>query len=491
MAVLPRELEANENSLFQRMLSVIRHRSRRNLMRRNLHDAKEKLDKVGFSVPPHMVDFQTPLGWAEKAVSVPAARIRREGFRMLGESSLADDLELIFEDRHNRRLEAGATKSSLKHGPAFVFVTRGDVEKGEPEVVFSAKSALEATCIQDPRTGIVRAALELVGRNKALLYLPGMVLSVDKGGANGWKVTAEYPQAHQLVLCEPQIWDWDLDRPFGRSRITRPLIGSIHQGVRTLLLSDVTAEFFSRPQRALMGASEEHFTDKDGNPLDIWKMITGSIWALPDVWDDDEGKLVRPKLEQLQQASMQPHNDMFKGVALRVASETSLPIGYLGVQENQPASADAIRAAEADMISLIEHQIEISYKLSSLNLARKALAVLHDGLPDSMLADLRGLSVRFLDPGTPTVAARSDAALKYTQAFPNGDPQVAMELYGLSEDQIKRNLEYMRRNQSNSLVQELIKRNASTQPETPATPATPATAEPAGQATGGAGQGAS
>ncbi|MGP5524648.1 hypothetical protein ACTXM3_15390, partial [Glutamicibacter arilaitensis] len=231
---------------------------------------------------------------------------------------------------------------------------------------------------------------------------------------------------------------------------------------------------------------EEHFTDKDGNPLDIWKMITGSIWALPDVWDDDEGKLVRPKLEQLQQASMQPHNDMFKGVALRVASETSLPIGYLGVQENQPASADAIRAAEADMISLIEHQIEISYKLSSLNLARKALAVLHDGLPDSMLADLRGLSVRFLDPGTPTVAARSDAALKYTQAFPNGDPQVAMELYGLSEDQIKRNLEYMRRNQSNSLVQELIKRNASTQLETPATPAT---AGATGQATEGAGQG--
>lgn len=450
-----RDLEATELRLFKRMQKLIRQRSTRNILRRNLHDSKRKLDKVGFSVPPHMIDFQTPLGWAEKAVSVPSARIRREGFRMLSESSLLDDLNEVFDDRHNRRLEAGATKSSLKHGPAFVFVTPGDVDKGEPKVVFSAKSALEATCIQDPRTGIVTAALELVGRNSALLYLPGVVLTLDVMGSNGWKVTGESKQAHNLVLCEPYIWDWDLDRPFGRSRITRPLIGAMESGVRTLLRTDVTAEFFSRPQRALMGADESHFTDADGNPLDVWKMITGSIWALPDVWDDDEGKLVRPQLQQLQQASMQPHNDMFKGIALRVASETSMPIGYLGVQENQPASADAIRAAEADMIALIEYQLEISYKLSSINLARKALAVYHNGLTPGLETDLRGLSVRYMDPGTPTVSARSDSALKYTQAFPNGDPEVAMELYGLSDDQIKRNTAYMRRNKAGSLIERL------------------------------------
>lgn len=448
----PRELEASERSLFQKMrLSIHRH-SKRNQIRRNLHDAKNRLDKVGFSVPPHMVDFQTPLGWAEKSVSVPSARIFRQGFRLPVKSTLLGELDEIFDSPHATRVESGATKSSMKHGPAFMFITPGDTDKGEPKVIFSAKSALEATCIQNPRTGGVTAALELVGKNEALLYLPGIVLELAKDSAGKWLVTDEMPQGHDLVLCEPYIWDWDLDRPFGRSRITRPLIGTILSGIRTLLRQEVTAEFFSAPQRSLLGASEEHFTDKDGNPIDIWKLITGGIWGLPDTWDDDEGKLVRPELKQLQQASMQPHSEMFNGIVLRAASELQMPVSYLGVQHNQPQNEGAIRAEEASMIALIEHQINISYSLAAVNLARKALAVFHNKWDASMAKDLRGLSARFADPGTPTIQARSDAALKYNQAFPNGDPEVAMEMYGLTDDQIKRNLSYARLAEGKALL---------------------------------------
>lgn len=448
---MARDLEASEATLFTGMLRTIRQRRQRNQLRRNLYDAKSKLDRIGFSVPPHMVDFQTPVGWAEKAVSVPAARIRREGFRLPGESSLMDDLKTIFDNNYAVRLESGAVKSSMKHGPAFVFVTPGDELLGEPRVIFSAKSALEATCVQDPRTGVVTSALEVVDRDSALLYLPGVVLEIVRD-AGKWVVADEAKQPHNLVLCEPYVWDWDLDRPFGRSRISRPLIGAIDRGVRTLLRGEVTAEFFSAPQRSLLGADESHFTDEAGNRIDLWKAITGGVWALPDVWDEDEGKLVRAQLQQLQQASMTPHFEMFKSIALQVASETSLPMSYLGVQENQPAAEGAIRAAEADMIALIEYQIHMSYQLASVNLARKALAVFHAGVPASMATDLRGLSARFADPGTPTVQARSDAALKYQMAFPDGDPVLAMEMYGLTDEQINRNLDYARRAGAGSVL---------------------------------------
>lgn len=452
-----RDLTEHERQLFSQMRRSIRDCGRRNRLRRNLYDAKTKLDRIGFSVPPHMVDFQTPVGWAEKAVSVPAARIRREGFRMLNDSSLMEDLNEIFDDPHTQRVEAGATKSSLKHGPAFMFMTRGDTDAGEPPVVFTPKSALEASCIQNRRTGEVTAALEVISRRKALLYMPGLVVElIFARGPEKWVVSKEYPQGHDLVLCEPYVWDWDIDRPFGRSRISRPLIGLMDRGVRTLLRGEVTAEFFSAPQRGLMGASSEHFTDPDGNPIDIWKVITGSIWALPDVWDDDEGKLVRPQLQQLQQASMQPHFDMFKSVALQVASELDMPIRYLGVQENQPAAEGAIKAEEASMVALIEHQIQISYKLAARNLARKALAAFHNQFTEGMRKDLRGLSVRFADAGTPTASARADSALKYKTSFPDGDPVLAMELYGLTDEQIRRNEQYMRRNQAGSTLDRLL-----------------------------------
>ena len=479
MVRVAREFDAVEAGLFSRMLKTIRQRDRRNVLRRNLFDAKQRLDRVGFSVPPHMVDFQTPLGWAGKAVSVPAARIRREGFRLSGDSTLLDDLNDIFAGGYTRRLEAGAVKSSLKHGPAFMFVTPGDVSKGEPRVVFSAKSALEATCIQDPRTGVVTAALELVSRTECLMYLPGLVLEVENG-PNGWQVKSEISQPHDLVLCEPFVWDWDLDRPFGRSRITRPLIGAVERGVRTLLRQEVTAEFFSAPQRALLGASEEHFTDENGEKIDLWKAITGGVWALPDAFDEEEQKSVRAQLQQLSQASMQPHSEMFESIALQVASETSLPIGYLGVVQNQPSSEGAIKVAEVDMVRLIQYQIERSYEDASENLARKALAVYHGEWSEAMEQDLRGLHARYAKAETPTESARADAALKYQTAFPTGDPEVAMEMYGLSEEQIQRNLLYMRKQQAGSLIARLTEAQNPTEASPAIKPADDPAIAPAG-----------
>lgn len=454
------ELDASTQKVFLDMLTTIRQREYRNAFKSKLFDAKNKLDKVGFSVPPHMVDFQTPVGWADKAVSVPAARIRREGYRLRVESSIEDDLDEMFGDPLVKRMEFGAVKSSLKHGPAFVFVTPGDQLAGEPEVIFSAKSAREATCVQDPRTGIVKAALELVGRHTALFYLPGVVHKMED--RNGWKSARQTITRNQQVPCEPFYWGWDLDRRFGRSRISRPLIGAIQSGVRTLLRQDVTAEFFSAPQRSLMGADEAHFTDKEGNPIDPWKLITGAIWALPDVWDDDEGKLVRPDLKQLQQATMQPHSEMLRSIATRVASETSLPVSYLGVIHDNPASADAIRAAESDMVAMVEHEIRMSYELSSLSLAKKALRVraVGNGETASALAalgkDLRGLSVRYADPSTVTPSARADAALKYKSTFPDGDPEIAMEIYGLSDEQIRRNLTHATKAKASGVLDSLL-----------------------------------
>lgn len=460
-----RELDASERNLFETMLRTIRKRSYRNHLRKNLHDSKRRLDRIGFSVPPHMVDFQTPVGWAEKTVSVPASRIRPEGFRLPGNASALDDLKETFEGRYVARQLRGAIKSSLKHGPAFVFTSKGATVSGEPDVVISVRSAFDATCIQDSRTGTVSAALELLDGSRTNLHVPGWILHVDRVDGQ-WLVVDEARQDHDVVGCEPIVWDWDIDRPFGRSRITRPLIGSIERGVRTLLRMEVTAEFFSAPQRALLGASEEHFTDEDGNKIDLWKAITGGVWALPDVWDDEEGKLVRAQLQQLSQASMQPHSEMFKSIGLQVASETSMPMSYLGIQENQPASADAIRAAEADMVALIEYQIELSFESAMVNLGRKVLAVKRGASFASVEADTRGLSIRFADPGTPTVSARSDAALKYAQTFPNGDPELAMELYGLSDDQINRNTEYMRRSEAKSLLDGLAEPSSTTADDT-------------------------
>lgn len=443
MAVLdsPRPLTDVEDKSFRVMLRTIRQKTSRNVLRAKYIDDKKRLDRIGFSVPPSMVDFQTPIGWAYKGIVTPASRIRPDGFTLPRSSKLLDTVNETFEDNFLNSVERMAIESSLHHGVAFVFVTPGDESTGDPKVVTAARTALEATAVVDARTNRVLAALELNSRVEALLYMPGLTLKIELLNRK-WMVTAKYVGIQNFVPCIPYIWGWSLSRPMGRSRVTRPLMGHIDKGVRTLLRQEVTAEFFSAPQRVLLGAEEEHFTDKDGKRVSPLDALIGGLWALPNTRDEETGDLVKPVLEQLQQASMQPHSEQLRTIGLMVSSELSMPVGYLGIIHDNPSSADAILASESDMVAMVEYQRDLSYGLAHENLARAIVAVSEGEMTDAMVTELRGLKSNFANAGTPTLAARADSALKYTQTFPNGDPEVAMEMSGLTKSQIARNLAY-------------------------------------------------
>jgi hypothetical protein len=250
-------------------------------------------------------------------------------------------------------------------------------------------------------------------------------------------VTRRYQGVANRVTCTPYVWGRALDRPFGYSRITRPLMGYTDMAVRTMLRQEVNAEFYSGPQRALLGAEEEHFLDAKGKRISPLDALIGGVWALPNTRDEETGDLVKPTLQQLAQATMQPHGDMLKTVGLMVSSETSIPVGYLGIIHDNPSSADAIRASESDLVAVVEGELE-SIGMSRVDLARNVLSVRYGEWTPAMEKELRGLRAHFRDPGTASKAAQADAGLKFTQTFPDGDPEVAMEVYGLGKDQIER-----------------------------------------------------
>lgn len=448
-----RSLTEDESAVLGLMVARVSKHRRLNRLRTDYHDGKKELDRVGFSIPPHMVKgFQTPLGWDEKAVSVPTSRVRPDGFTNRVSGSLMDDLEDITATDFHLKLERQWVRSAMQLGCAFAFVTPGETDEDDP--VRTIQPATRATAEVNPRTGEVLAALEIVDGTNVLLYMPGYTLDLvmDQGR---WKVTEEIAGIDGMVPCSVYGWDATVEQPFGRSRITRPLMGFTDIGVRTLLRQEVTAEFYSAPQRALMGADEVHFTNAKGERISPLQALIGGIWALPDVWDEDEGKNVRAELKQLSQASMQPHVDMLRSVACMVSSETTIPLGYLGVVHDQPSSADAILASESDMVAMIEAELN-GFGAARADFAKKCLAVKNGEWTASMRKDLRRLKARFMDPGTPTLAARADAGQKFVSTFPDGDPEVAMEVYGLPQDQIERQLAYMRRQESAGLLDRVL-----------------------------------
>lgn len=132
--------------------------------------------------------------------------------------------------------------------------TPGDTQSDEPDVVIQARSAEWTTAIWDKRRRAISAFLAIVDTDSVgapkemVLMLPGKVLMLRKVLYGGWIIDRR-PVKTQRILAEMFPYDPQLDRPFGRSRITREVRYLTDAGVRTLVRTETGAEFFTSPQR--------------------------------------------------------------------------------------------------------------------------------------------------------------------------------------------------------------------------------------------------
>ena len=136
----------------------------------------------------------------------------------------------------------------------------------------------------------------------------------------------------------PFVHNPSVEWEFGTSRITRPVISITQRAVRTLLRMEISAEFYSSPQRAVLGADESDFVDSaTGQMKTGWEVTIGKLLALSR---DDSGEL--PTIQQFQQATMQPHVDMIRSDAALFSGETGIPVDTLGVIHDNPSSESGV-----------------------------------------------------------------------------------------------------------------------------------------------------
>ena len=450
------DMTAAETDVYARLLRQLRVAAVGNKRRTNLFLARERLDEVGFSVPESMREFAAVVGWPEKAVTAPARRIRPGRFTVPGDRGVEDELNTLMEAETVRLVERMAIDKSVLHGPAFVFVTRGDTAAGEDDVIVSARDATEASALVDRRTLRTTAALELVDPTTEVLYLPGQTLVLDLTG--GRRVVADRVRGIPgIVPCVPYVWGRSLDRLFGRSRLTRPVMDLSGMAVRTLLRAEVTAEHFSRPQRVLEGARDEAFRDAKGNPIPSFKLETGSIWGIPDFYDEETGEWQRANLKQLSGASQQPHMEHLRTITMMMASESAIPLHQLGVVTENPPSAEAIRATESELVGVVQSELP-NYAQARRQVARLAMFTRH-GYGTALSRAMEGTRAAFLNPGTVTPAAAADLAQKFIAQYPElKDEPVVLEMWGFDESQLERLTSAVQRNRGSSMLERVLQR---------------------------------
>jgi hypothetical protein len=236
------------------------------------------------------------------------------------------------------------------------------------------------------------------------------------------------------------------EKPLGQSRINRAVMSITDSAVREALRTEISAEFFTSPQKYLLGADTDAFKHKTK-----WEAYIGNIFA---VGRDENGDL--PTFGQLSQGSMQPHTDYMRALAARFSGETNVPISTLGIIHDQPASAEAIYAASEPLIIECEDYND-SARETLRTLALMALAaeqgVSLDGLDDRY----RDFTPNFRSPAMPSVVSQTDAMVKIASVVPGfAGTDVFFEQIGFAEDMRRKVENEIARNQGALVLGDIL-----------------------------------
>lgn len=374
---------------------------RRGALKRQItYDMKNRDIEPSIAIPQQLrQQYRATLGWCAKAVDCIADRLV---FREFDNDNF--NINQIFEMNSSDILFDDAMLSALVNSCSFVYISEGDEDVPRLQVIQGS----EATGILDPITRLLTEGYAVLSRDEfgnpheELYFITGRTdYYVDGKLITYTDNNAPYP------LLVPIIHKPDSSRQFGRSRITKSAIYWQRYAKRTLERADVASEFYSFPQKYVVGLSQ------DAEPMDAWK---ATISAMLQFTKDEEGD--QPKLGQFQQQSMTPFTEQLKNAASGFAGETGLTLDDLGFSTDNPSSAEAIKASH-ETLRLAAEKAQRDFALGFLNVGYLA-ACLRDDMPykRNQLYLTKAKWQPVFKPDASTISLIGDGIIKVNQAIP-------------------------------------------------------------------------
>ena len=295
------------------------------------YEMKNSVVDFEISTPPRLKRWKSTLGWCGKAVDSLSDRLQFREFR--------DDtfnLNEIFRMNNPDVFFDSAILSALIGSCSFVYISPD--EDGYPRL--QVIDAANATGVIDEITGLLTEGYAVLSRDKDTkkptmeAYFEPFCTTIYRDGEEPeyYEHNVGYP------LLVPIINRPDAKRPFGHSRISRACMSIVGSALRTVKRSEISAEFYSYPQKYAVGLSE------DAEMADKWKASMSSLLTITKDEDNDH-----PVVGQFQQQSMTPHTEQLRMFAAMFAGETGLTLDDLGFATENPSSAEAIKAAHENL----------------------------------------------------------------------------------------------------------------------------------------------
>ena len=393
------------------------HKAERVDLRYRYYEMKNQMRKINALIPPEFLTLTYSLGWCAKAVDSVADRMVFDRFEkddfLLNEIYAQNNADILFDS---------SILSALIASCSFLCIGRG--ADGYPTI--ECIDGGDATGIIDPVTHLLTEGYAVLERGESFqpaleaYFLPGQTLYYENGGKEPVEIMKHSAPSPLLV---PLINRPDARRPFGHSRISRFCMDITQNALRTLLRTEVGAEFYSIPQKYVVGLSQKAQFDNHAATLSSFLKIT----------KDEDGD--KPVMGQFQQQSMAPHLDHMKMLASMFAGETGLTLDDLGFTTGNPQSFDAIRASH-EALRLTARKAQRNMGVGFLNAGFLAACV-----RDNMAYERRAFASTkaawqpIFEPDASAIGAIGDAIYKVNQAYPDfmGEKNIH-RLTGLESD---------------------------------------------------------
>ncbi|KXU02053.1 Phage portal protein / Phage capsid and scaffold [Streptococcus constellatus] len=366
-------------------------------------------------VPDKVRDaYSSVLGWTAHGVDALADRIVFREFAN-------DDFNAteIFNANNPDIFFDTAIQSALIASCSFVYVMPGvNGELPKMQVV----EASRATGILDPTTFLLTEGYAVLEQDEygvptlEAYFTPDATWYYPKYGE---EYSISNPSGQPLLV--PIIHRPDAVRPFGRSRITRAGMYQQKAAKRTLERAEVTAEFYSFPQKYVVGTSQ------DADPIEKWKATVSSLLEFSKDADGDS-----PTVGQFSTASMSPFIEQLRMYASLFAGGSGLTLDDLGFPSDNPSSVEAIKAAHENLRAA-GRKAQRSFASGFLNTAYVAVC-LRDKFPFSR-SQFMETSVKWeplFEADANMLTMIGDGAIKLNQAVPGYlDAKTIRDLTGI------------------------------------------------------------
>lgn len=372
------------------------------------YNGTQVITNLRIAVPPELEFLRTIVGWPAIAVDPLVERLAVDGFRLPGATVGDPDLEAVWLDSGMAADQALAFTDALVMGRGWITVGSPATPGDPPEVC--VESPLNMCAEWNVRGSQPTALLQTYvegDRRKAALYLPDQTIHVGEDEQHVWQLidrdVHDFGQVSAVRLANKQR---STTRD-GASEITAAVMALTDAACRTLLGLEIAREFYSLPQKVILGATEEDFQTASGQRRSAWETYTTRVLALEG---DEDGNV--PSLHQFTPYNPEVFTKLIEMYASQIGGIIAASPQELGLYtEGNPVSADSQDAVDARRVRRARHKQRM-LGAPLVQVMQLAGRYMNGGTaPESF----RRMSVDWADPGDFNLAAATDAIVKQVQ----------------------------------------------------------------------------